>query len=95
MSRHHRPFKSTQVFDWAAEPSDERPTDFGRSTGFERSTSFSTLTGYLPDSHTAARRRRESRFGFYKLVATGVVLLVLCTAAVVQLPQLLSHVLKG
>jgi hypothetical protein len=71
MSRHQPAFKSTQVFDWSSEPSDERPTDFGRSTG------YSTLNGYLsePPSRAAARRRRNYRKGVAKLlVASGLIL---------------------
>ena len=70
-SRQQPAFKATQVFDWANEPADERPTDFGRSTG------YSTLSGYLPDTPSAARRRqrREYQSGVAKLlVISGLIL---------------------
>lgn len=72
MSRHQQAFKSTQVFDWASEPKDERPTDFGSSTG------FSALSGYyaLPETSTRDRRqRREHKQGFAKLVVASAFIL--------------------
>lgn len=70
--RHQPDFKSTQVFDWASEPADERPTDFGRSTG------YSALSGYgaLQEARTpSARRRREHRNGVLKLALAGAAIL--------------------
>lgn len=78
MSRRRTPdFKPTQVFDWASEPVDERPTDFGRSTGY----GHSTLSGFgsLPEVHGSAHRRhaRAARSGMLKLaMSVGLVLSV-------------------
>lgn len=48
-------FKPTQVFDWAHEPVDERPTDFGRSTGYSSLSGF----GSLPEVNGAVHRRQR------------------------------------
>ncbi len=66
MSRHQPAFKATQVFDWASEPADERPTDFGRSTG------HSMLSGYgaLAETPVARRRHHERSNGFAKLLVS-------------------------
>lgn len=73
MSRHrHQPeFKATQVFDWASEPADERPTDFGRSTG------HSMLSGYgaLAETPVSRRRQQERSNGFAKLLVSCAVFL--------------------
>ena len=81
MSRHQPEFKSTQIFDWSAEPADERPTDFGRSTG------FSTLNGYLvePPSRARQRRRRDYRFGIAKLVGASALILGLSIVAMYEM----------
>jgi hypothetical protein len=86
MSRQQRVFKNTQVFDWDLEPTTERPTDFGSSTG------FSALSGYyaVPESRVKARRRRELRKGVFKLVFTCVVILALCAIAVREVSVLLQ-----
>lgn len=65
-------FKSTQVFDWASEPADERPTDFGRSTGYSALSGF----GALHEARTpSARRRQQHRNGLIKLALTGAIFL--------------------
>ncbi|MET0332848.1 MAG: hypothetical protein ABW190_01145 [Rhizobacter sp.] len=65
-------FKQTQVFDWAHEPSDERPTDFGRSTGYSNLSGFGSLQQVSGHAH---RRQQQTSTGFVKLVAvTSVVL---------------------
>jgi hypothetical protein len=72
MSRHQQEFKSTQIFDWASEPADERPTDFARSTG------FSALSGFqnLHEAPTPSmRRRQEHRGGMLKLAASAALIL--------------------
>ena len=72
MSRRHQPaFKATQVFDWANEPADERPTDFGRSTG------YSVLSGYgsLAETPSSRRRQHERSNGFAKLLVSCVLFL--------------------
>jgi hypothetical protein len=81
MSRHQPDFKSTQVFGWDTEPVDERPTDFGHSTG------FSALSGYgaLQPAPTSVRRRREHRAGFAKLAGACLVALGLGIGALVLL----------
>jgi hypothetical protein len=73
-------FKATQVFDWASEPSDERPTDFGRSTG------YSQLSGYgsLPEVSGRAHRRQARRNGsgaMARAAVTVTLVLGLCTMA--------------
>lgn len=81
MSR-HQDFKVTQVFDWASEPADERPSEFGRSTG------YSALSGYgaLQDTHgSASRRQRPRSNGMAKLVVTMSVVLGLSLTAVATL----------
>jgi hypothetical protein len=85
MSRHQPEFKSTQIFDWASEPSDERPTDFGRSTG------FSTLNGYLvePPSRAMARRRRDYRAGVAKLLVASAVILGISIVAMYEMARYL------
>ena len=87
MSRHQPAFKSTQIFDWDSEPSDERPTDFGRSTG------FSALSGYhmLPEpSRLAERRRREFRKGVAKLVVASAAILGISIVAMYEMVNLLK-----
>jgi len=86
MSRHQPAFKSTQVFDWASEPADERPTDFGSSTG------FSGLSGYgaLQPAPTSVRRRRQHRAGVAKLAVIGLVTLSLGVGALVLMGRLLQ-----
>lgn len=87
MSRHQPSFKSTQIFDWDSEPSDERPTDFGRSTG------FSALSGYhmVPEpSRLADRRRREFRKGVAKLVVASALILGISIVAMYEMVNLLK-----
>jgi hypothetical protein len=86
MSRHQPAFKSTQIFDWDSEPADERPTDFGRSTG------FSTLNGYLvePPSRAARRRRRDYRNGMIKLLVVSTLILGISIAAMYQMARFLK-----
>ena len=60
-------FKSTQIFDWDAEPSDERPSEFAQST------QFSTL-------NTTPRRappRRRAGMGMKSIIFVALLLLVL------------------
>jgi hypothetical protein len=67
MSRSPRPFKESQVFDWGAEPKDERPSEFVPSTG------YSALSGYyaMPDVRGARPRQRRGISGL--LIATAIV----------------------
>ena len=60
MTRSRNDFKTTQVFDWEAEPKDERPSEFVPSTG------FSSLSGYYsmpPDARVMRHNRRSSGGG--------------------------------
>ncbi len=52
-----RRFKGETVYDWESEPADERPTEFGASTG------FSSYSGYFHSTQDSAleRRRRMAR----------------------------------
>ncbi|MEW6707921.1 MAG: hypothetical protein AB1430_24000 [Pseudomonadota bacterium] len=73
-----RRFKGETVYDWESEPADERPTEFGASTG------FSTYSGYF---HTTAdssleRRRRAAR-RYRRKGSGGLVLGVVVVMAVV------------
>ncbi len=81
MSRHQPAFKATQVFDWANEPSDERPTDFGSSTGFSALSGFASLQA----APNQARRRRQRRAGWAKLIVTTLLILVSSTVALMTL----------
>lgn len=65
-------FKPTQVFDWDHEPADERPTDFGRSTGYSSLSGFGSLQQVSGYAH---RRHHTSNAGMAKLM--GVTCLVL------------------
>ena len=57
-----RRFKGETVFDWEAEPSSERPTEFG-STAFGSTTVFGATTGYsaLSAFSTLESQRRSPR----------------------------------
>lgn len=85
MNRPSRPYKDTQVYDWDAEPKDERPSEFIPSTG------FSSLSGYYampPDARVY--RRRGSR-------GPGLALLGAALVVVLGLVGLfgLVHLIKG
>jgi len=86
MSRHQPAFKSTQIFDWASEPADERPTDFGRSTG------FSVMSDYaaLQPAPMSVRRRRQHRAGIAKLAIAAILTLSLGVAALVVMARFLQ-----
>jgi hypothetical protein len=80
-------FKATQVYDWANEPQDERPTDFGRSTG------YSVLSGHGDfESSYSVRRRTQRRAGFLRLVLWGLMALGLSTTVLVLV---VNNVLRG
>jgi hypothetical protein len=70
MSHGQPQFKQTQIFDWDAEPSDERPSEFVQSTG------YSVLSGYYSTYDTRAGsgqlRRRKTGGVNLVLVAAGV-----------------------
>ena len=88
MSKRNQPaFKATQVFGWESEPSDERPTDFGGSTG------FSALSGYYaaPEAHAARRRQQQRhRSGLAKLAVASLAIMGVATLALVQMAHLLK-----
>lgn len=85
MARHQPDFKPTQVFDWASEPADERPTDFGRSTGYSSLSGFSTLQ----EVPLSARRRQQQRRGLFKLAFSASLVLGLSVTALVTMVHLL------
>ena len=85
MSRHQPAFKSTQVFDWASEPADERPTDFGRSTGFSVMSDYSALQ----PAPMSVRRRRQHRAGMAKLAIAAVMTLGMGVGALIMMGHLL------
>lgn len=66
MKRSPRPFKDTQVYDWSAEPKDERPSEFVPSTG------YSTLSGL--------HGLREA--GPYRSRPRGLPLLAICAIVI-------------
>ena len=76
-------FKSTQVFDWDAEPSSERRTDFGQSTGFSTMSSGYHILGDA--SHAARRRRHRNRAGFARLLFIAVVVLGACSVVLMEM----------
>lgn len=84
MARHVPDFKQTQVFDWASEPADERPTDFGQSTGY----SLSNFAG-LHEPPPSARRRREHRRGMAKLLVSAALVLGASTTALITMAHYL------
>lgn len=62
-SRPVRQFKDTTVFDWDAEPADERPSEFV-STSYSVLSGFSTLSGYSTlDAHRARKSERQGSLG--------------------------------
>lgn len=88
MARHLPDFKPTQVFDWASEPADERPTGFGHSTGFSTGYSLSNFAG-LHEPPPSARRRREHRRGLAKLLVSAVLVLGASTTALITMAHYL------
>lgn len=79
--RRHPDFKPTQVFDWASEPADERPTDFGRSTGFSTVSGFATLH----EVPASARRRAQQRRGMLRFVFSTTLVLGLSVSALLTM----------
>jgi hypothetical protein len=75
-------FKATQVFDWASEPADERPTDFGRSTGHSMLSGYGSLQE-VPG--TAHRRQRPRSTGVVKLAVTATLVLALSITALLTM----------
>ncbi|MBX3627249.1 MAG: hypothetical protein KF892_19695 [Rhizobacter sp.] len=81
-------FKPTQVFDWAHEPSDERPTDFGRSTGYSALSGFGSLQEVSGSAH---RRQRSQGASMARLMAVTCVVLGLSVSALYTM----VHYLRG
>jgi hypothetical protein len=50
MNRKQANYKDTQIFDWEAEPHDERPSEFSQTTG------YSLLSGYHVEPVRESRR---------------------------------------
>lgn len=66
MTKHSRPFKDTQVFDWEVEPHDERPSEFAQSTG------YSALSGFYV-APIASSRKRGNGGSVLAMLAGGLV----------------------
>lgn len=71
-------FKPTQVFDWDHEPADERPTDFGRSTGYSSLSGFGSLQQVSGHAH---RRHQVQGASMAKLMAVTCLVLGLSVSA--------------
>lgn len=69
-----RPYKESQLFDWAMEPAEERPSEFSRPSG------FSARSGYRE-----VHRKREPNH----LFLAGAVVLATGSVALYGLAQLL------
>lgn len=75
--------KPTQIYDWDAEPVDERPSEFMACSGFSAASGFhatSTLTRPLP---------AKPQFGMTLLLAAAVGVLALGALAIAKLLPLL------
>lgn len=83
MRRSAPAFKDTQVFDWDAEPKDERPSEFVPTTG------YSSLSGYHTLTEAGPYRRRPSRG--MPVLAVAVIVVGLGAAALFGF----LHLLKG
>jgi hypothetical protein len=76
-------FKATQVFDWASEPADERPTDFGRSTGYSLLSGYGALQENSGSAHRRHQRPRSS--GVVRLALTATLVLGLSITALLTM----------
>jgi hypothetical protein len=86
MSKHEQ-FKQTQLYDWGAEPVDERPSEFMPSTGHA-----SLSSGYRTAVGPAARRaNRSSRFGLVSLLLFVLAVIGLGGWAIVTLASMFHH----
>jgi hypothetical protein len=63
-ANHKLAFKQTQIFDWDSEPAEERPSEFGHSTGY----------GTVSGAFIRAPRRR-ARGPSYLLIGSMIVCL--------------------
>ena len=84
-----RRFKGETVYDWESEPADERPTEFGASTG------FSTYSGYFHSTADSSLERRRRMARRYKRKGSGglVIGLAVVMAAVTGVLYIASRVL--
>lgn len=71
-------FKPTQIFDWDNEPADERPTEFGRSTGYSSLSGFGSLQQVSGSAH---RRRQPQSASMAKLMVVTCLVLGLSVSA--------------
>jgi hypothetical protein len=76
MSAHHSTFKESQLFDWEAEPSQERPSAFFDETGY--------------DSLGVARVRRRKTHGHGLIFFVAAMLLGIGIAAMIAMKRLLT-----
>lgn len=85
-----RRFKGETVYDWESEPADERPTEFGASTG------FSTHSGFFHSTVDSSLERRRRMARRYKRKGSGglVTGLVVVMAVVTGVLYLASRVLS-
>lgn len=84
-----RRFKGETVYDWESEPADERPTEFGASTG------FSTYSGYFHSTQDSSLERHRRMARRYKRKGSGglVIGVALVMAAVTGVLYLASRIL--
>ena len=75
--------KQSQIYDWDAEPVDERPSEFTASTG------YSVLSGYHPMNDPLRARQQPSGVGFKTVLLFCVFVLVLGAFALVKLAPVL------
>jgi energy-converting hydrogenase Eha subunit A len=75
--------KSSQIYDWDAEPVDERPSEFAASTG------YSVLSGYHAAHVPLRAPRKPSRVGFKALLVFCVAVLALGVFVLLKIAPLL------
>ena len=74
--------KRIHIYSWDEEPVDERPSEFGDSTG------YATLSGHTIVTAPTLRRRKQGR-GLYALVLPCLAVLALGVYALTRLVPLL------
>lgn len=80
--------KPTQIYDWDAEPVDERPSEF---TGYS---DFSAASGFHTASINTKRPSAQPRFGLALLLAAALGVLALGALVIARLLPLLP-LLRG
>jgi len=90
MARHYnryprafRRFRQSTVFDWEAEPVNERPSEFVASTAFALRSGCSTQDCY-------GMRRSSRRSGFSAVLVALILFLVLCVGGLFGLARLVN-----